>query len=541
MQLLAGRLRGPLLNSLLVMGGYILSRLTGLLRDIAISYQFGTEAELGAYYAAFRVTDLLYMVIIGGALGSSFIPVFIQVWERDGSERAWRLASAVLTWSLALLALASGLLWLAAPQLTRWLFSGPDFDAATLALTAQLIRLFLLSPLLLGLGGLAMAALNAHERFALPALAPAIYNVGIIAGALLLAPDQGIWGLAWGVIIGAGLYLLVQIPGLLQMGMRLSLSLGRDIAELASIAQQMAPRVFGQAASQISILVTAVLATQLPQGAERLAGLNYAYQLMLLPYGIFSLSLSTVAFPRLARLFAQGQQAELSASLRRTLSMILFLTLPATVALIVLAVPGVRLVLQRGAFDQTSLAYTVLPLLGYATALPAFAASEILIRAFYAVQQTWKPVLVGLLQVGLNILLGSLVLTLGYSTGMLALAFSLANNIEALLLVVLLQRQMPGIWREGALWRSIRAAAAGALVCGLLLEAARRVSLPLLPFLGSTASYSWQSDALPLLGWLALVGSGGALVYLVTAAALGSTEARNIGQRARRLVRTRLG
>jgi putative peptidoglycan lipid II flippase len=379
-----------------------------------------------------------------------------------------------------------------------------------------------------------MAALNAHNRFTLPALAPTIYNLGIIAGALFLAPQHGIWGLAWGVIIGAAVYLLVQVPGLWQMGMRLRLTLGRGISELATIARQMSPRVLGQAAAQISLLVTAALVTKLPEGLPKLAGLNYAYQIMLLPYGVFSLSLSTVAFPHLARLFAEGQHQELLASVRRTLSTILFLTIPAMVVLIVLAVPLIRLLFQRGDFDQTSLAYTLAPLLAYATVLPAFAASEILIRTFYAMQQTRTPVLVGLLQVGLNLGLGWLCLSLGYGVGMLALAFSIANTVEAVLLALLLRRQFPGIWRETALLRSLRAAVLGSLALALWLGILRGLSLPLLPFLSLGGAYDWRGDMLVLALWLLVVGGVGLLVYLGVATVLGAHEARTLWQRLRR-------
>jgi putative peptidoglycan lipid II flippase len=527
------RLRGPWLSSLIVMGGYVLSRATGLLREVAISARFGTSADLGAYRAAFKVTDLLYMVIIGGALGSSFIPVFIQVWERDGAARAWRLASAVVTWALALLALASLVVGMLAPWLVAWFYGEQDIGGRTLDLdlTARMVQVFLLSPLLLGLGGLAMAALNARSHFALPALAPAIYNLGIIAGALVFAPFWGIWGLVWGVVVGALLYLAVQLPGLWQMGIEFRPTLGREIAELRVVARQMSPRVVGQAAAQLSILVTAALTARLALGAERLTGLDYAYQLMLLPYGIFSLSLSTVAFPRLARLFAAGQRDELAESVRTTLRTILFLTLPATAALIVLAVPLVRVLFQRSAFDELSLAYTVMPLIGYATALPAFSASEILIRAFYAMQHTRTPVLVGVLQVALNLALGSVVLKLGGGVGALALSFSVANNIEALLLVVLLGRRLPGIWQTGELWRSVRASLLATLLLALLLLLVQGWSVEWLPFLASGGSYRWQSDLLPLVGWLALVCSGGAAVYVGTAGVLGASEARALWHR----------
>ena len=523
----------PLINSIIVMGGYLLSRVTGLLREVAISAHFGTGAELDAYRAAFKVTDFLYLVVIGGALGSSFIPVFLQVWNHDGEERAWRLASAVTTWALLILAGCSGVLFIFAAPFTNWLW-GKGFDASGLALITQLTRLFLLSPLLLGLGGLAMAALNARDRFTLPALAPAIYNIGIILGALLLAPRLGVWGLALGVVGGAALYLLVQIPALWQLGMRLQPTLGRELRELQVIARQMAPRVIGQSAAQASILVTALLTARQGVGAGQISGLDYAYQLMLLPFGIFSLSLSTVAFPRLAQLYAEGQLDTLVANVRRTLAIILFLTLPAAIALWVLGVPLVRLLFQRGAFDETSLGLTLGPLLGYASALPAFAASEILIRTFYAMQQTRPPVLIGLLQVGLNILLGSLALRAGGGTAALALAFSLANNTESLLLFLLLGRRLPGIWRNRTLIHSISASLLAALILGAALLTLRQLSIPLLPFLAAGAPYLWQRDLAALVGWLALAGAVGGALYIGVATALGSPEPRRVLGRLRR-------
>ncbi len=524
---------GLMLSSLIVMGGYLLSRVSGLLREIVISAQFGTSAELGAYRAAFKVTDLLYMVIIGGALGSSFIPIFIQVWERDGKARAWQLASAVTTWALGILAVASALLWLTAPQLTAWFYGGQGFTLETLELTTNLTRLFLLSPLLLGLGGLAMAALNAHERFTLPALAPAIYNIGIIAGAGLLAPTLGIWGLAWGVIGGAAGYLLIQIPGLVALGMRLRPTLGRGISEVREVGTQMGPRVLGQAASQLSILVTAALTARLALGAERLAGLDYAYQMMLLPYGIFSLSLATVAFPRLARLYSAGNRSEFDQSIRTTFGTILLLTLPATVVLLTLHVPLVRVLFQRGAFDATSLGYTTVALIGYATALPAFAASEILIRSFFAMQRTWTPVIVGVGQVLLNLSLGILALQLGGGVGALALAFSIANNIEAILLFGLLGRSLPGIWREPQLWRTVRAAFAASLILAGLLWGAVQVSVGWLPSLSAAGAYQWQQDVVGVMGWLMLVGSVGAGSYIGLAALFGAAPAQRVLRRIR--------
>jgi putative peptidoglycan lipid II flippase len=313
--------------------------------------------------------------------------------------------------------------------------------------------------------------------------------------------------------------------------MRLRLTLGRQIAEVGTIAQQMAPRMLGQSAAHISTIITAALAARLARGPELLAGLNYAYQIMLLPYGVFSLSLSTVAYPTLARLHAERRYDELAALLRRTLGTILFLTLPAAVALMLLGAPIIRLLLQRGQFDDISLRDTTAALVGYAAALPAFAASEILIRAFYAMQRTWLPVLIGLAQVGLNLLLGLLLSVNGIEG--LAFAFSIANNIEVLLLVATLPTLIPTIWQHGPFWRSLAAALLASLALAGFLLALLQFSYPIFPFLGASTSYLWQRDLLPLAFWLLTTILCGALIYLLIAYALGAHEPRALLNRLR--------
>ncbi|MCX7861011.1 MAG: murein biosynthesis integral membrane protein MurJ [Chloroflexus sp.] len=496
-------------NSLIVMGGFVLSRLTGLIRDIVASYYFGTSAEMAAYGAAISTVDLLYLVIIGGALGSSFIPVFIELWEREHPARAWELAGAVVTWALIVLGIASGALFAVAPWLVPLLYGGQGFTAETLDLIVALTRLFLLSPLLLGLGGLAMAALNARDRFTMPSLAPSIYNLGITGGALL-APWLGIWGMAWGVVIGALGYLLIQVPELLGMGMRLQPHLGRNLPELGNVAQAMGPRVIGQAAAHLSIVATLALAARLPDGDAKLAGLRWAYQLMLLPYGIFALSLSTVAFPRLARLVAEARLAELCDDVRATLGRILWLTLPATAGLLTLGPALARVLFERGAFDSLSLSYTAGALTGYAFALPAFAASEIMIRTFYAMQRTWPPVLIGIGQVSVNIGLGTVLLVAGADVSGLAIAFSIANSLEALALAIVLRRALPGLWQAPWLWRRLLISLGASFAIGMLWWYARA----LIPGGTPAANYRWPDDLAGLLIGLAAAGGIGVAIYI---------------------------
>jgi putative peptidoglycan lipid II flippase len=516
--------------SLLMMGGFVLSRLTGLLRDLLVSYQFGTGAELAAYNAAVTLTDLLYMVIIGGALGTAFLPVFSQRRRQAGDAAAWQLFNAVVSWAMIVLGAASLLIWLAAPQLAPLLYGGRGFDAATLALTAELMRLFLWSPLLLGLGGLAAETLKVRQHFLLPALVPTLYNLGMIGGALF-APQYGIFGLAWGVVAGAALYLLVQLPLLYRFGLRFVPTIRRETAAVRTIAVQMGPRVLGQAAAQISLVVTLALAARLDDGDAKVSALRYAMTLMLLPFGIFSLSLSSVAFARMADQAAVGDGAAIRQTIRVTLGRILWLTLPATAVLLALGEPLARLLFERGAFDARSLGYTGNALFGYALALPAFAASEILVRSFYALQRTWPPVLVGIGQVLLNLTIGSLLVSRGADLAAIAAGFAIANSIEALILIIWLQRDLPGLWRDGPLMQTLLGATALSALIGGLLLLARILSADLVRGLRAFDGYRWQQDLAGLLLWSGAAGLSALVLYAGLSLVMQLAPAREIRNR----------
>ncbi|GIV96385.1 MAG: putative lipid II flippase MurJ [Herpetosiphonaceae bacterium] len=532
----AGRRWGMLINSLIVMLGYVLSRALGLVRDAVIAHRFGTSDAADAYTVAFNIPDLLYLVIIGGALGSAFIPIFSELWAREGEEHAWRLASEVMNLALIVLVAAAALVAIFARPLTGLLYGA--YPADKQELIVDLLRLFLFSPLLLGLGGLAMAALNALDRYTLPALAPAFYNLSIIAGALFLAPTFGIYGVAYGVIGGALLYVLIQVPGLIKAGMRYSASLGLRSNAVRRVGRLMAPRIFGQSAAQIAITVTFSIAALLGEGRAR--ALGQAYQLMLLPHGIFALSLGTVAFPAMARAFAAGDIAEVGRSMRSVLRVVLWTVVPAAVAMMVLAVPIVRLLFQRGEFGEESTRLVAGALLFYATALPAFAASEMLIRTFYALQDTRTPVAVGVATVALNIGLAvALVYGLDYGYRALAVAFSIANNLEALVLAVLLHRRLGGLDPNGGLRRSLRQTLVGATGMGVALLALLLLSRQALPWLSAAGEgYQPGRDVLLLAGWLALAGIVGLGVYLALEAMQGAEELQTVGGRLLRRVRS---
>lgn len=505
---------GPFINTLIVAGGYLLSRLLGLIRDIIISAQFGTLPEYGAYRATFNVLDLIYIVVAGGAVGSAFIPIFSSLLSEQRDDDAWRLASNVLNLALIGLLAACALIGLLAEPIVAATI-GHGFDAEQRALTVLLLRLMLIQPVLLGLGGLAKATLESFDRFSLPAIGANLYNIGIIGGALL-APWFGIYGLVYGVIAGAVLFVLVQLPGLRSAGGRYAFGLDLGAPGLRQIGRLLAPRLFGQAVWQINLIAIGSFATLF--GPQAVAANGYALTLMLLPHGLIALSLGTVIFPQLSRLHAANDREAFRRTTLGALRGVLFLALPAAAGLGLLATQLVRLLFERGKFTAESTALTAQVLAFYAIGLAAFAAAEIIVRSFYAMQDTRTPVLVGALAVGLNIGLGWSLIQLGAGLSGLALAFSIANIAEATTLLLLLRPRLGPLGREfwGALGRMLAATAACAIVLVGLLSLVRAR----LAFLQPGDTYRWPADFVPLVLWLALAGALSAAAYGGVALAL---------------------
>jgi putative peptidoglycan lipid II flippase len=521
---------GAFANTLIVAAGYLFSRVLGLVREVLITAQFGTRPEMDAYRAAFSIVDMIYLVVAGGALGSAFIPIFSAFLTHDREEDAWRLASGVLNLALLALLVACALVALLADPIVA-LTVGSGFGPAQRALTAQIIRLLLAQPVLLGLGGLAKATLESFDRFALPAIGANLYNLGIIGGALL-APWLGIYGLVWGVVAGAALFLLIQLPGLRALGMRYHRRAGAATPGVRQVGRLLGPRLFGQSAWQLNLIAVGSFASTL--GAGAVAANGYALQLMMLPHGLFALSLGTVIFPQLARHHAAGDQEALRATALGAVRHVLFLALPAAVLLAVLRLPLLRALFQRGAFDAGSATLTAEALAFYALGLAAFAAAEIIVRTFYAMHDTRTPVYVGIGAVAANIALGWTLLRLGLGLGGLALAFSLANTLEAITLLRLLAGRIGGL--GGAFWRAVARMMLAALACGAAALALLWLSQPLLPFLAAGDRYRWPQHFIPLVLWLGVAVGFSALVYGGVAALFRLEELRMVMVRLHTLV-----
>jgi putative peptidoglycan lipid II flippase len=492
----------------LVMALFLLSRIAGLAREMIIGARFGTSAEMDAYLAAFRVPDLLFQLVAGGALGSAFIPVFTGCLTRRDLTGAWRVFSAVTNLVLIVLTGLALLAALAAPWLVSTILA-PGFSPEQQALTVSLMRWMLVSTVVFGVSGIVMGVLNSFQHFLLPALAPLIYNLSIIAAALFLAPSLGVYALVIGVVAGSLLHLDVQLFGLWWYGARYRATLGLRDPNVREVGRLMAPRVLGLAVVQINFWVNTLLASGLAVGS--ISALNYAWLLMLLPQGIVAQAAATAAFPTFAALEARGRYGELRHTVSSTLRGVLFLTIPAAAGLFVWRVPLIRLLLERGEFTARSTEMTAAALAFYAFGLIGHSVVEIVARAFYALHDTRTPVAVGVGAMALNVLL-SLLLIVPLQHAGLALANTLATSIEMVLLVWLLARRLDGLeWPQ--LSATIVRAGAATLV----------MALPLAWVAGR-----W-SGAWPVLAGVAgLVGA--AALYLGAAIILRMPEAQIIRQ-----------
>ncbi len=447
-----------------VMAGFVLSNLTGLVRQVLVSQVFGTQAEIDAFNAAARVPETLFVLVAGGALASAFIPTYTTILEKGTRAAAWELASAVLNLIAILLAFLSVLAALFAPALVRGVLA-PSFDPAQQALTVSLLRILLISPAIFGASGLVMGVLNTHRHFLLPALAPSMHWLGWIAGLFLFVPSLGIHGLAWGAVLGAALHLAVQLPGLARLqGIRYHPTIRWDTPEVREVARLMGPRVFGTAVVQLNFWVNVILASGMPEGS--LTALGLAFAVMTMPQVVIAQAIAIAALPTFSTQIARGDRPAMRRSLAATLRGVILLSLPAAAGLILLRRPIVAMLFERGAFDARSTDLVAWALLWFTAGLVSHSVVEIASRAFYALHDTRTPVFVGAAAMGLNVALSLLLSTwfvdLGWPPhGGLALANTLATSLEMVVLLALMHRRLDGL-EGGQIWRGVGQSALGA-------------------------------------------------------------------------------
>jgi len=420
--------------SLVMIGTLVASRILGWLRLSVIGAQFaGEPRELDAFLAAFRIPDTIFNLLVAGALSSAFIPVFSGYIAKEREREAWRVASSVMNAMLLALVALSAIIWVAAPYLVPLM--APEFDDRQLALMTDLSRIMLLSPIFMGLSALFTGVLNSYRQFLSGATAPLVYNAVIILFALFATPFLGIYALAFGVVTGAAMMWLVQIPELTFRRTRYVLALDLDHPGVREIASLAWPRTVALLVVQIVLFVDLNLASRMPPGSY--TALLYAFQLTMLPLGVFSIAISAAVFPTLTRFASLGQPARMRDALEQAVRWILFLTLPTVIVMIVLRRPIVHLLFQYGEFGEAAREATAFAFLFYSLGLAGHALVQILARAYFATKDSRTPLVMTAVSVVVNVVLAILLApTLGING--LALANSIATLAEAALLLLVL-------------------------------------------------------------------------------------------------------
>ncbi len=439
------------------------SRLIGIARDRVFAHLFGAGALLDSYYAAFRIPDLIYNLVIVGALSAGFIPIFTKLLTDDKDE-AWRVTNSIINILGFILLILSFILFIFTPQLTRFLV--PGFSAQQINNTVMLTRIMFFSPIILGLSSIVSGVLQSFKSFLIFALTPIVYNIGIIIGALFLVPIMGMTGLAWGVVLGAIFHLGIQLPSFFQYGWRyrpLFLWKNRSVRQIWRL---MIPRALGLATTQLNLVVMTVMSSAV--GVGSISVFNFANNIQQFPIGIIGISFAIAAFPALSQFIAENKKTDMIAHLSQVIRQIIFFIIPLTVIFLLLRAQIVRVILGSGQFTWSNTILTANTLAFFSLSLLAQSLIPLLARAFFAMRDTWTPFLVGLVSSLINIILGLYLKDILGVSG-LALSFSLAMTVQLLLLWIILREKL-GALEEGILLKSINKIAVAALVMAVFIQ-----------------------------------------------------------------------
>lgn len=457
--------------ALLIAFAGIASRFLGFLRDRVLASTFGAGDVLDAYYTAFRLPDLVYGFLVLGALSAAFVPVFTELMTKEKREEAWRLTSGVLHTTLFSIGCFSLLGIIFAPFLTEIL--APGFAPEKQEIVTDLTRIMLLSPLFLAASAVFGGVLVSFKQFAAYSFAPVFYNIGIIMGALFLAPTLGASGLAWGVVIGSFLHVAVQYPALRRTGFRFEFGLRAawQNEQVRRVLTLMIPRSLGMAVNQVGLLVMTIFASTLVSGS--LAAFTLANNIQSVPLGLFGIAFSLAAFPALALFAAQKSDRDFFRMFAETTRKILFFVVPLSIFIIIFRAQCVRVILGSGEFDwqDTITTFEVLKFL----ALSLFAQSLIPLfaRAFFALQNTKTPLYIALVSEAVHIALIPLLLPY-YEVEGLAIAFSVGTIVNFALLYFFLRRQL-SFWEDKLIVVPVMKILLASLLAGAVAQISKSV------------------------------------------------------------------
>ncbi|MDP2967280.1 MAG: murein biosynthesis integral membrane protein MurJ [bacterium] len=387
-------------SALLLSISALISGILGLIRDRLLAGRFGASLELDVYFAAFRVPDFVYNILILGGLIVAFLPLFSEYFSRN-KEEAWQMANYVLNAFLIFLISISFILFILTPWLIKWLF--PGFGPEHYKLAVPLIRLLFLSPIFFGISNLLSGILQYFNRFFIYGLTPILYNLGIIFGILFLVPYFGIFGVGMGVVFGAFLHMAIQIPTAINCGFSYKFLLDFKYPAIKRIFNLMIPRVFGVAAQQINLIVITAIASTITAGSIAIFSISNNFQS--LPIGIIGISFAVAVFPTLSRTWTQNQKKEFLGNFSSIFRQILFFIIPISILIFLLRTQIIEIIYRTGKFGLENVQLTSACLGIFTFSIFAQSLIPLLSRAFFSFQDTKTPTLITISAVLLNIIL----------------------------------------------------------------------------------------------------------------------------------------
>lgn len=458
------------------------SRIVGLIRDRILLGQFGAGDELDAYYAAFKLPDLLFGLLVVGSLSASFIPIFSKYYNGIGKkDRAWAFTSNTLNILGIVMAAISVILFAFAGPLSDVI--APGFDAVKRGMVADMTRVMLLAQLLLAVSVVFGSVLQGLKRFLLFSLAPIFYNLGIIIGGLYLTGPLGPIGLAWGVVLGAFLHMLVQLYGVLSAGYRWEPLLRWNDGDTREMIRLTGPRMLGIAVSQINFVILTIIATTLAVGSVTV--FQVAYNIQFFAIGVFGVSYAIAVFPQFVEEVERGDLKAFVATFSHTVRQVLFFMVPMMVVFLILRAQIVRVVAGAGHFDWNATILAADTLAFFTLSFVAQALVFILSRAFFAFRDTITPLVAGIVSALLS-LIAALWFSQEFGVVGLAIAFTLSAIVNLALLWVPL-RLRAGTLDEARIVRSLFTITTAGLACAVVTQFLKPVIVAVIPldtFLG---------------------------------------------------------
>lgn len=457
------RNRNLMRSTVIVMIAFGVAKVISLGQVVLIANVFGVSAEWDAYVTANRLPEQIFNLLAGGVLAFAFIPIFSGLLAKGDMERAWRTAAHVVNTVFVASLLISLAVFIAAPWLVANVVA-PGFDAVQQAQTTELMRILLVSTLIFSVSGIVVGILQSHNHFLLPALAPIMFDLGILFGAVFLVGPFGVYGIAYGAVLGALLHLGIQVPGLIRYRARWWPELGLRDPELRRIFRLMLPRMMDLLLFTFTTIFTTNIASQLGTGA--VSALDWGWRLMQIPQTLIGSAMATVIFPTLAALSALGDETGKRDSMTGSIRFILVASIPSAVALIFIGQPLISL-LERGAFDASASALVYSTLRFFALGIIVHSVLEVVTRSFYADRDTLTPLWASLAGSILYVVLG-LALTGSGDVSGLALANTAAYSVEVIILLWVLRRRWHGL-SENALARTTFKTLAASLMMALVI------------------------------------------------------------------------